>query len=270
MPEYSEELLALLIAEEIERITREVLASQMYREAVGTIADTLAKARMSDNAALLTRSVNPVALKKAQDLAQTAAQSLVKDLTQTQLKSMGDTIAQALADGKRPRDIYNKLQEVQSLDSNRAKALDKFTKTLEESGVDPAKAERLVEKEKQRLLQERRKTIAQNEGRVATSEARRSEADERGNEYKRWIATGDERMCEVCGENADAGVIALSEEFPSGHDHTPAHPNCHCTISYLPGGKAKEISEKRAAREKEARAAAIAERDAAKNTEDEE
>lgn len=241
----------------IEGLAERLLSQKYFEELIERIAETMERARTAGDAMLLTRTANPVGLARARALADNAARSLVKDMTQAQLKSMGDTIAQALAEGKRPKDIYSKLQEVQALDSNRVKALDKFSKTLEQSGVDPAKAQKMIDKEKERLLQERRKTIAQTEGRKATSEARRSEADERGNKWKRWIATGDERMCDICGGNADAGVIALDDSFPDGSDQTPAHPNCRCTISYLPDGKAKEIAERRAAREREERAVLV-------------
>jgi len=133
-------------------------------------------------------------------------------------------------------------------------------KKLKEAGVDADKQARLLEKERQRLLQERRKTIAQTEGRYATSEARRAAADERKDEFKRWITSPDERLCEVCDGNENDGVIPINEAFSSGHMHTPAHPNCRCTVAYLSGGKDKEISEKRVARKIEAKQKAKEER----------
>jgi len=46
---------------------------------------------------------------------------------------------------------------------------------------------------------------------------------------KEWIA-GSETDCEECEANVDAGVIDLDEEFPSGDDAPPAHPNCVCDV----------------------------------------
>lgn len=34
-----------------------------------------------------------------------------------------------------------------------------------------------------------------------------------------------------CDENADAGIIALGAEFPSGHLTTPFHPTCDCDVA---------------------------------------
>lgn len=48
---------------------------------------------------------------------------------------------------------------------------------------------------------------------------------------KRWIAKGDERMCPICGTNADASWIGWTEEFPSGHTRPLAHPACRCGMT---------------------------------------
>lgn len=36
--------------------------------------------------------------------------------------------------------------------------------------------------------------------------------------------------CEMCVENAEAGTVGIDENFPSGHDAPPYHPNCFCTL----------------------------------------
>jgi len=45
---------------------------------------------------------------------------------------------------------------------------------------------------------------------------------------KEWQA--DEDPCEDCIANMDAGAIELEDEFPSGDDAPPAHPNCECVL----------------------------------------
>ena len=241
-------------------LAADIMATREYHDAVQKIADVLVMARTSSDPSGLTRATSRVALDRARRLAETAAKSLAQDLTKAELKKIGETIAQAMIDGKRPRDIYNKLQEVKSLDSNRAKTYDNLKKKLEKSGLSPDAQKKLLDKEYQRLLQERRKTIAQTEGRYATSEARAAAADERKDEFKRWITSPDERLCEVCDGNENDGVIPINESFSSGDMHTPAHPNCRCTVAYLSGGKDKEISEKRVARKIEAKQKAKEER----------
>jgi hypothetical protein len=46
---------------------------------------------------------------------------------------------------------------------------------------------------------------------------------------KNWLV--GEEACEDCIENEAAGAIGLDEEFPSGDDAPPAHPNCRCDIA---------------------------------------
>lgn len=59
-----------------------------------------------------------------------------------------------------------------------------------------------------------------------TRSARLQEAVDDGDEEKQWVGG----TCEVCMENADAGWIPIDDEFPSGDDEPPAHPNCSCEL----------------------------------------
>ena len=45
---------------------------------------------------------------------------------------------------------------------------------------------------------------------------------------KSWILGED--PCEICQANADQGSIPLDDEFDSGDDTAPAHPNCECAV----------------------------------------
>lgn len=48
---------------------------------------------------------------------------------------------------------------------------------------------------------------------------------------KEWLTAGDDLVSEDCEENEDAGPIPLEDDFPSGDDAPPAHPNCRCAIA---------------------------------------
>lgn len=53
---------------------------------------------------------------------------------------------------------------------------------------------------------------------------------------KRWITAADEKVdggdySGPCNENEKKGAIPLDDEFPSGHQHPTAHPNCRCTLA---------------------------------------
>jgi len=40
-----------------------------------------------------------------------------------------------------------------------------------------------------------------------------------------------ENPCPICEENANDGIIDLDEDFSSGDDAAPFHPNCECTVT---------------------------------------
>lgn len=48
---------------------------------------------------------------------------------------------------------------------------------------------------------------------------------------KQWLITNDDNCCDLCEENAAAGVIDFDDEFPSGADSPEdSHPNCQCDL----------------------------------------
>ncbi len=55
---------------------------------------------------------------------------------------------------------------------------------------------------------------------------------------KEWSTAEDEEVCPVCEANEDEGPIALGEDFESGDDAAPAHPECRCTIVAVVDGAA--------------------------------
>lgn len=47
---------------------------------------------------------------------------------------------------------------------------------------------------------------------------------------KKWIVGSNHDDDDECDDNADAGVIGIDEDFPSGDDFAPAHPRCTCDV----------------------------------------
>jgi SPP1 gp7 family putative phage head morphogenesis protein len=53
---------------------------------------------------------------------------------------------------------------------------------------------------------------------------------------KQWITADDDLVSEECAENGEAGpnqdgvLLDLSEDFPSGDEAPPVHPNCRCAV----------------------------------------
>jgi len=48
--------------------------------------------------------------------------------------------------------------------------------------------------------------------------------------HKRWLSANDDAVSAECAECEAAGAILLDEDFPSGVDAPPNHPNCRCAV----------------------------------------
>lgn len=205
------------------------------------VTEELTKAYLSS----VTGTISVEAATIARNLAKVAAESLLRDLTETQLNAMGETIAEAFATGKRPLDIANRLREVTMLDSNRLKTYNKLEEYLKSQGLSPEALEKALAREKEKLLKARRETIARTEGSKAVSFARDVEATSRGAKYKGWSVENDERLCPVCSGNEADGIIAIDDRFSSGDLTPPAHPNCRCAVFYVTSDAALAIARER-------------------------
>jgi phosphohistidine phosphatase len=64
------------------------------------------------------------------------------------------------------------------------------------------------------------------EAQLAKRSKKLREAADSDQTEKSWVGG----TCETCQENADAGWIDMDEQFPSGDDEPPAHPNCNCEL----------------------------------------
>ncbi len=70
--------------------------------------------------------------------------------------------------------------------------------------------------------------MADVQGNVALYQA----ANQSGVEvYKRWITANDDRVSEDCQLNGESPPLPMDEEFPSGAQFPPEHPNCRCDIA---------------------------------------
>lgn len=110
---------------------------------------------------------------------------------------------------------------------------DMLRDTVQAGTADGLSAEALADKIKDSYAfsQERAMTIARTE---------LASAHVQGN-LEGWkqsgVVSGKESILssahegeDECNDNADAGTVAIGEEFPSGDDGPPYHPNCECDV----------------------------------------
>jgi SPP1 gp7 family putative phage head morphogenesis protein len=150
----------------------------------------------------------------------------------TDLKAMGEAIAQGLEAGKDPYAISRTLDMIQGLDNVRAGKLQKYADDLATSGLSPAEVDKRVEAMRQSLLKDRRDNIARTETANAIEAAQAEQARAGGKQWKIWITAGDGRVSDVCRTNEAAGWIGIDKTFPAGQDRPPGHPNCRCACGY--------------------------------------
>jgi hypothetical protein len=76
----------------------------------------------------------------------------------------------------------------------------------------------------------RSQMIAETETANALSEGSFQRMQSMGVDGKEWVR-GSNFDCDICGPNADAGVIPLDQPFPSGDMRPPGHPKCLCALA---------------------------------------
>lgn len=234
-PEISQaELNAMLVAIELGTVARTPelitylrgLYTQAAIEAEGTLYNAIA--------AQMTNIGNEAAQAAARARARSEAATLAKNFVQAELNKVADVVAWGVENGLNPREVARHLDMVKGLDSNRAKQYLKFQQYLE--NVDPPLSAKDIEKQLdrkfQKLLKERKDTIAQTETQYALSESNELSAKERGDKYKCWMTSGHNNVCDICEGNEADGWIDIKAEFSGGVTKPPQHPDCHCSVTY--------------------------------------
>ena len=82
------------------------------------------------------------------------------------------------------------------------------------------------------LSPERAKVIARTETATALGQGAFKAAEHQGRDEKRWVTQGDDGVSDDCLLNEGEGWIAIGNNFPSGVDTIPQHPNCRCNVRY--------------------------------------
>jgi len=86
-----------------------------------------------------------------------------------------------------------------------------------------------IRKEIQQMSVYRGRMISRTETASALSQGSLDAMKDMGIEGKEWVTAGG--PCDICSDNAAAGVIPVDQAFPSGDMAPPAHPNCECALA---------------------------------------
>jgi len=198
--------------------------------------------------AAISGDLSPVAYNEALTMARTGAKDRAKTLTsgmiETELNKIGEVIAEGMDEGLHPYAVARRLEMVKGLDSNRVAQYRKYEKYIDTLGLSEEEADRQLKRKFDKLLNDRKRSIAHTEAAYASETARLSEALAAGAKWKMWITAADERVSDICRNNQSAGPVAAKDQFPSGHDRPPGHPNCRCTLGWAISNAMKEEMER--------------------------
>jgi len=227
-------------AAQIAQIVADRALPALERVANSMVTDALQAAGRTEAVAIdgVFAETNPRAIAFARE----RSSALVRGVTDQQRAALKVVVARATTGELTPAGAARVIRGIVGLDERRTAALAGFSArtlgALPENATQAARqrAERAVDRYRDRLLRERASVIAQTEvmrsqnwGRV---EAWR-QAQERGllgpDMVKQWVLTRDDHLCPRC--RAMAGRTAeVNEPFQGGDVAPPLHPRCRCTV----------------------------------------
>lgn len=160
-------------------------------------------ARDSSRTALATLGVDDVddlqfVNQDAATWAATGVADLVSGITDSTRDMLRETISQGIADGMTSNDIADLVQDSYAFSQARSDLI--------------ANTE-----------------IARANSQGALISYKRA-ADTGVDAKKEWDTSGSAEVCDDCQANEDEGPIDLDDDFPSGDDAPPGHPNCNCAL----------------------------------------
>lgn len=162
------------------------------------------------------------------------AAKLVTQVSEGVKQQIAEIVAQGLEQQLGHVGTARLIRDSIGLDSNRAKALAKFRAEKEAAGLSGPKLDEAVARQRRILINERAKTIAQNEMGSAVERASLASAIASGDyTHKLSLTVGDAFVSEICIENAAAGPIPIDDDYPSGDPCPQFHVSCRCTQVFI-------------------------------------
>ena len=134
--------------------------------------------------------------REAEEYARTRGSEQILNITNTTRNRVREVVGNALRDGQ---SIGSIVKEIKVLDA-----------------LSPEKA----------------RVIARTETATALGQGAFKAAEHQGRDEKRWVTQGDDGVSDHCLDNEGQGWIAIGDNFQSGVDTIPQHPNCRCNVRY--------------------------------------
>jgi len=159
-------------------------------------AEELTRAYTASFVAEFPEAATGIVQREAEEYARTRGAEQIVNITNTARNRVREVVGNALRDGQ---SIGSIVKEIRVLDA-----------------LSPEKA----------------RVIARTETATALGRGAKGAAIAQGRDEKRWVTQGDDLVSDECLSNEGAGWISIGDEFPSGIETIPQHPNCRCNVRY--------------------------------------
>ena len=158
--------------------------------------EELTKAYAASFVAEFAGAATGIVLREAEEYARTRGAEQIVNITNTTRNRVREVVGNALRDGQ---SIGSIVKEIKVLDA-----------------LSPEKA----------------RVIARTETATAWGQGAFKAAEHQGRDEKRWVTQGDDGVSDHCLDNEGQGWIAIGNNFQSGVETIPQHPNCRCNVRY--------------------------------------
>lgn len=194
----------------------------------------------------LNKALNGATREEIVDIALTEGAKLIDNILIGTQDGIAEMVADALEQQKGVPKLGRELREKIGLNGPQMKQALKLEADLRAQGLSEGEIKRQLDKFTEEKIKERAKVIANTEMRAAISQGEKKVMQARGARYKVAITSQDAKVSDICEANEQQGPIPIDEEFASGHDTPPFHPDCRCSVHFVTSDAQVERERKRA------------------------
>jgi SPP1 gp7 family putative phage head morphogenesis protein len=229
-------------------MTEEELLDEAYKGFLAYISG-LEEAFIPEVYKVLQRSLEGATREEILKVASTQTGKLITNVSESTIKGIAESIKSSLENQAGVDGAARALRDMIGLNAEQVKSINNLEKELKKKGLSASEIEKVKQKEIAKKKKKRSEVIAQTEMREAVSQGEKEVMKNRGARYKVAISSQDGKVSDVCQTNEAAGPIPIDDNFPSGHDTPPFHPECRCSVSFITSdeqvGRERERVEKR-------------------------
>lgn len=183
---------------------------------------------------------NPI-LPRAAAWGKKRSAELVTEIEKPARAALRAVISTRLREGVHPSSIAKQIRPWVGIHSRNVPPILRYEAALRKAGAGAAKVEKAVARKIAAAVRERCDLIARTETWRAVNKGREALYQELAAEghvdparmVRTWVATPDERLCDICEALDGTTAEGFDDDFGGGiHDPSDAHMDCRCTVLF--------------------------------------